>query len=205
MAEAPSTLFSSIHIEDGNQIIDIEEDIEKYELLSLLFHREAIPIDQSEFVVTAKNDRKRYFGDSTVCYKCGEIGHVSRDCTKDQLRNCVYCSTRHRGRPCDYLFCDRCSRFGHAYHFCREPRPDDRLCNACPDQVHYITECPRVWRHYRFRSKETRSVAVMSCPLCFSTSHFLDDCEQKARKFSIFTKRYLRIARPSQAKKAKKG
>ncbi|ELA42942.1 uncharacterized protein VICG_00257 [Vittaforma corneae ATCC 50505] len=191
MPEDTDSIFSKIRIVDGNQIIDIDEDIDKYDLLSMMFHRESVSLDTSRAVTSVKNDKRRYFEDTTVCYKCGEVGHVSRDCTQEQERSCIYCSTMHKGKPCDYLLCDNCFRLGHAYRFCRDRPLEHRLCNLCPAQRHYVDECPRIWRRYKLVNRNRMANFVMSCPLCFSSSHLMDDCEEKDRRFTIFTSNYL--------------
>lgn len=193
MAEDANPVFSRIYIVDGNQVVDMEEDIGKYDLLSMMFHRESIPLDVSKAAAAARNEKRRYFEDTTVCYKCGEVGHVSRDCAQEQERGCIYCGASHRGRPCDYLLCDNCLRLGHTYRFCRDRQQGHWPCSACPMQRHYADECPRVWRRYRLEGRSRMGSLVMSCPLCFSTSHLMDDCGEKDRRFTIFTKDYLAV------------
>lgn len=43
------------------------------------------------------------------------------------------------------------------------------------------------------KSSSRKSNLIMSCPYCYSDSHFMDDCQMKDRKFTIFTKNFLRI------------
>lgn len=191
MSDSLNPIFSKIHFENNNQIIDIDEPLDKYDLLSLLFHRESIPLDISNIVTQTRNDKKRYFEDTTVCYKCGEMGHVSRDCTQEDLRNCIYCDIEHKKKPCDFLFCDNCFKLGHTYRYCRERSLIPDLCNRCYGLRHYIFECPKVWRCYKLKNTKIQAELMMSCPLCFSSTHFLDDCEQSERQFTIFTKNYL--------------
>lgn len=203
MAESENSIFEKIKVENGNQIIDLEEDIDKYELLSLLFHKDSIPLDPSNFTANTKNDKKRYFEDTTVCYKCGQLGHVSRNCDSEDQRNCPYCDTNHKGRNCSLLLCDKCLKVGHTFRFCKERTPEPRICMKCPLQYHYSDECPRTWRKYKMIEKKSAEKLIMSCPICFSTAHFLDDCEMKDKKYTIFTKNYLKILQKDKKTKLK--
>lgn len=193
MIPETSSFFSNIKIEDGMQVIDLEEDVEKYDLLSRMFHKESVVLDTKDLVLPLKNDKRRYFEDTTVCYKCGELGHVSRDCIQENNKNCMYCDLNHRGKPCDFIFCDNCQRLGHFYKACREKKYKPTVCLECPLQYHYSDECPRVWRKYRLVNENVKNEFMASCPLCFSRDHFLDDCEYQERRMTIFTKDYLEI------------
>lgn len=190
MVEKANSIFSTIRIEDGNQVIDIEEELDKYDLLSLLFHRETIPIDTSKVVVAVKADNRRYFGDTTLCYKCWEIGHMSRDCTQEHLRRCSYCGILHTRKPCDFIMCDNCWNLGHTQRLCRERLRKSRECTRCPKQIHSEDMCPRIWRKYSLVNTNVRRDMIMSCPLCMSTSHFIGDCKDNYTSFTIFTKNY---------------
>ncbi|KAM0681743.1 hypothetical protein GINT2_000257 [Glugoides intestinalis] len=200
MIENVSSIFSKIKLEDGIQVIDLEEDMNNYELLSLLFHKKSIPLDSSQIIVSSNIESRRYFGNNAVCYRCGEIGHLSMDCKQDRRVNCMFCDKLHIGCSCDYLLCDNCNMLGHTFRYCKQRPIGNEMCRRCPaPQCHYIYECPRKWRKYKLLNKNSNKTIIASCPLCFSTSHFLDDCDKKDRKFTIFTKKYLSLNRSSKS------
>lgn len=196
MEEKDESLFSNTREENGVKVLDICDSMDKFELLSLLFHRETVKVEALGEISVTKNDKKRYFEDSTICYNCGEIGHVSRNCGVEKERNCMYCDINHKGKPCDFVLCDNCLNLGHNSRNCRSRPRQLRICKKCPLQSHYDDECPRVWRKYRLKSTSKSSSLIMSCPYCYSDSHFMDDCSMKDRKFTIFTKHYLKVLEP---------
>lgn len=196
MEEKDGSPFTNVREENGIKVLDIGHDMGKFEILSLLFHKETIKVEALGEISVVKNDRKRYFEDSTVCYNCGEIGHVSRNCRVERERNCMYCDINHRGRPCDFVLCDNCLNMGHSSRNCRNRSRQSRICRSCPLQCHYEDECPRTWRKYKLRNTAKGCDLVMSCPYCYSDSHFMDDCLMKDRKFTIFTKNFLKTLEP---------
>lgn len=201
MEKNTNKIFEQIKIEDGKQILDIDFCVDKYELLSQMFYKETISTDSNISFSNVKAEKKRFFEDTTVCFNCGNMGHVSRECTEDRNRNCMFCDLYHRNKPCQFLFCDNCHHLGHSYKFCRQKRYDYPLCKCAPTQNHYIDECTNMWRTYKIRNADNyKKDIIKSCPLCFSKSHFIDDCELQTRKYTIFNSDYERYI----GKKAKK-
>lgn len=195
------SLWDAAMSNNGQNVIELEVPVEKYELLSLLFHQETLRIERDESIIISKAENKRYFGDSTMCYKCGEYGHQSRDCQSNIERNCMYCGIIHANRPCEYVFCDNCLCFGHRENRCREQQFPKVICRSCPSQYHYTHDCPRAWRRYVTRNLGQSKSFVMSCAYCHSASHFIDDCESKACRFSIFTKHYKELLQTPKRRK----
>lgn len=201
MAGGCGPLLESVKTENGLQIIDIADEMDKYDLLSGIFHCETMRVERDDSIVIVRNENKRYFGDNTVCYRCGETGHVSRACQRAVERNCMFCDRSHAGRPCDYLFCYGCHNFGHKEDHCRERRAARVICKACPSQLHYERDCPRQWRSYVIVSTGTSPEFRMNCAYCHSTGHFIDDCKMKDCQISIFTKAYKGYLKKAPKKK----
>lgn len=194
--------FSKIKEENGIKVIEIGEFDDKYELLAMIFHNPTLQVDINNSFVISKNDSKRYFEDTTVCFNCGEVGHISRNCKIIDERNCMYCDLKHIKQPCSFILCENCKYLGHHTRFCRGRQYHPQICLECPLQHHYTDECPKVWRVYKFKNYPNKKAIIMSCPHCQGEDHFLDDCTLNDRKFSIFTKNYMEVAR--KVKKSKK-
>lgn len=186
-------LFSQITEENGVKFIDLDQNVDKYELLGMLFHNPTLKVDVDKSFLVSKNDKKRYFEDSSVCFNCGEIGHVVKDCVVVKSRNCMYCDINHDKKPCDYLLCDNCFHLGHTAKFCRSRPYVPIICKNCPTQYHYTDECPKIWRVYKMQNGGKKNKLIMSCPYCHSDNHFMDDCDMKDRRFSIFTKNFRNL------------
>ncbi|KAI5169602.1 hypothetical protein PAEPH01_0852 [Pancytospora epiphaga] len=186
-------LLQTIRIEDGRKVIDITEDMDTYDLLSEIFHNVTVHVDKDTSVSVSKNENSRYFGDGTVCYRCGFTGHMSKDCNASYTRNCAFCSLYHPLEPCEYSFCYNCNHFGHHEKSCREKKLPRFLCKQCKGQLHYSVDCPKPWRSYKLRNLKVLKNFRINCAYCHSTAHFIDDCNMKSCQISIFTKKYKEL------------
>lgn len=76
--------------------------------------REDIP---STLRFGGRNCLVRYFGQPRTCLRCGEVGHVVKDCSSVKCFKCHQLG--HVARDCDQqLVCNTCGKTGHGYNFC---------------------------------------------------------------------------------------
>lgn len=193
MINSSDSIWENTRTEGTHKVIELNEDMDKYEMLSLFFHKETIKIDRDDNIKVSKAESKRYFGDTTVCYTCCKTGHSSRDCDAERRRNCAYCGTYHLGKYCELTFCNNCHNFGHKEEQCREKKVKNYVCKACPLQYHTERDCPKKWRKYKIENNYVSKKFKMSCAYCCQDDHFIDDCKYKNIKMSIFTKNYTEL------------
>ncbi|TBT96485.1 hypothetical protein CWI39_3803p0010 [Hamiltosporidium magnivora] len=194
-----STYTIDLDSPELRNIIDLDltilnEDLEN-KIFTLLYHSREINLQKCEQSKNEELELKRYFLDSQLCYSCGETGHTERKCPKRNTLVCILCSrTGHYKYNCPMLVCIKCQECGHRANACQE-RTDRRrfmMCRQCSGE-HNITECPRKWRKYFYNRNSNNNVPVnKACPLCCGKNHFIDDCNVKKTKFSIFTSDFRR-------------
>ena len=81
-------------------------------------------------------------GNERKCYKCSEMGHLSRDCSKEDADKCFKCGERgHWARSCSEKGGERCfdcKLEGHKRWECKE----GMVCYNCHRNGHFSSECP---------------------------------------------------------------
>ncbi|KAI5147945.1 hypothetical protein ENBRE01_0005 [Enteropsectra breve] len=189
-----SSPLQILSLEDEKRVVDIA-NVDMYTALSDIFYSDTIFIEKDDAIKIFKNENKRYFGDSTICYECGQTGHLSKDCAIKIERNCAYCSLYHLHRPCAFIFCYNCCSIGHKEKHCKIKKNNKLMCTRCPLQFHLTRDCPRLWRKYIVRNLHGEKSLKTSCAFCFSGTHFIDDCPMKDCKISIFSKNYKKLAK----------
>ncbi|ELA46858.1 hypothetical protein VCUG_01632 [Vavraia culicis subsp. floridensis] len=170
----------------------ISDENNKYEFLSLFYHSFESSDSEVSDNTESENAQLRYFADTRVCYGCGETGHVESKCPKRTQQICILCGyTDHPRFNCPQIVCTKCGLCGHRYRECKE-NVDRRkryiICTRCPNK-HTIPDCPLTWRRYKFDRLSKNSVR-MSCCNCLKNDHFVDDCDLRRSKTSIFTGYY---------------
>jgi len=113
-------------------------------------------------------------GGSLMCFKCGEIGHVSAVCQQAQAV-CYNCKKAgHLKQDCPEpkapVSCYRCGRQGHISSECAEPRQTQ--CYTCGETGHISRECPNA------TAVGANGAADATCYLCGKTGHLQRNCPQ---------------------------
>ncbi|KFA73390.1 hypothetical protein S40288_09028 [Stachybotrys chartarum IBT 40288] len=135
-----------------------------------------------------------------VCMNCGEVGHISKDCTTEKRERppaipCSNCGTEgHRLRDCpepriDKFACKNCGKSGHKASDCEEPPNMDLVeCRKCNEKGHFAKDCPqgggRACRncgqegHMAKDCDQPRNMDMVTCRNCEKTGHMSRECPQ---------------------------
>ncbi|KAG5438236.1 hypothetical protein PCANB_003087 [Pneumocystis canis] len=121
----------------------------------------------------------RYFGvpkDEIICHKCGEPGHISRECSREMCTNCGTVND-HLASRCPMLQkCHNCNELGHILVDCKKPRKSN-ICNTCHSKYHPDDMCPKIWRCYIFNPDAPKDFKPQRyCYNCAEYGHYGDDC-----------------------------
>lgn len=175
---------------DPIEFLGIEEN--KIEFYSLFYHSfESFEEKNKKDKENSESEQRRYYADTRICYKCGLTGHIDSKCPERTKNLCILCGcTDHQRFNCPQIVCAKCGMCGHRFRDCRESFDQKRrynLCKSCPNR-HSIDDCPLVWRKYKFSTLENRLIK-MACSFCCKTDHFIDDCQVRKTKNSIFTEK----------------
>lgn len=108
---------------------------------------------------------------STVCFRCGQVGHYESDCKNPaKPRPCTLCGgLDHQDRRCDHrIVCFNCGCVGHSVRDCTERRgmPRRLVCGICFESGHHRNSC----QNYRGNSFAEQQAI---CMLCGKQGHFL--------------------------------
>ncbi|XP_077582649.1 CCHC-type zinc finger, nucleic acid binding protein b [Stigmatopora nigra] len=126
----------------------------------------------------------------TFCYRCGERGHVARDCerTEDACYNCGQAG--HISRECPepkkerQPLCYNCGKAGHVARECQHAH--QQKCYSCGGSDHIQKGCHKV---KCYRCGELGHVAMhckqapqLSCYNCGKAGHLAKECAEEERE-----------------------
>ncbi|KAG4304436.1 hypothetical protein PORY_002146 [Pneumocystis oryctolagi] len=126
-------------------------------------------------------NKGRYFGaaeDEVICHKCGEPGHILRECSQEMCTNCGTVND-HLASRCPMLQkCHNCNELGHILVDCKKPRKSN-TCSSCNSKYHPDDRqmCPKIWRCYIFNPDAPKDFKPRRyCYNCAEYGHYGDDC-----------------------------
>ncbi|GJJ76456.1 protein AIR1/2 [Entomortierella parvispora] len=159
------------HVLDlGTSTENVDGTDNNYDLDTELGH-----LDNEDF-----KGRNRYYMEKEAgrkCHKCGEVGHIGRECT---VTVCYICGAKddHVARDCPNSICYNCNKKGHISEKCPMPRGYGQYtdCRKCGSRAHATEDCPTVWRSYIMKSNAPLQPVVAYCYNCAALGHFGDDC-----------------------------
>jgi len=122
-------------------------------------------------------NNSRYFvrgteaGITKKCAKCGQLGHIMRECTFPPLPSpCHLCAGKdHEAADCPNITCFRCGRFGHHSRNCTGRRDQTlnngvaELCSTCGSSSHTATRCRAPRAVESMRPLDEEAVCCMCC------------------------------------------
>jgi hypothetical protein len=143
-------------------------------------HPERIPAMQyiCKLIVSHQNKHRivTVEADSYACALCGQRGHLTEKCIKNQ--ECYKCrGFGHSKHDCPNpaaprnVQCYRCGNYGHVKQDCKNPRVP--RCSGCSAFGHKKNECPAVDK------------STIECSKCHQIGHFLCDCPLRGCKLGL--------------------
>eukprot|EP00980_Cylindrotheca_fusiformis_P024240 scaffold11675_cov123-Cylindrotheca_fusiformis.AAC.9 len=112
---------------------------------------------------------------STVCYRCGKVGHIEPNCTNPMKpKPCTLCGSIEHNQyqcPCRQI-CFNCGIPGHVSRDCsfRRGMPRRMICGICFQQGHHRLQC-REPSSYVYNNPTLRQDAI--CMQCGKQGDFL--------------------------------
>ena len=144
------------------------------------------------------------------CFNCNERGHRTLECPQPKKEKvCWLCGEiGHLRKNCRNELCYNCSEQGHQAKKCPKPRcRADDMCNRCHAFGHFESFCPDRWRQYHHTIKEGKIVQGTQnhskrenifCYNCGEKGHLGHECLEQTQGYSDpcfpFVARYDRFA-----------
>ncbi|CAK7295088.1 CCHC-type zinc finger nucleic acid binding protein [Vulpes lagopus] len=124
-----------------------------------------------------------------ICYRCGESGHLAKDCDLQEDEACYNCGRGgHIAKDCKEpkrereQCCYNCGKPGHLAHDC--DHADEQKCYSCGEFGYIQKDCSKV---KCYRCGETGHVAIncsktseVNCYRCGESGHLARECTIEA-------------------------
>ena len=129
-----------------------------------------------------KNSHRRYYTKDNItikCFNCGEVGHLSNQCTNIVLPCCLKCNEYgHTERTCPKVQCFYCNKIGHRSKECPikkniNQKAKSTLCKLCKNYGHNSIDC------LIYPKAITKENSEPNCYFCGSKEHFICPMEGK--------------------------
>lgn len=210
--------FKTTQMQNGYEIINLEEDVPLDDILSYVFYNKTVHI-ASDGKSRLQSIEANRFDDLPQCFICGDKGHMIKECPKADNRKCFFCGDVHVGSVCKSVICTNCFRFGHMSNKCRlnqRYRENNtgnydrdgnrneylnRNNNFLPNERPFYHQ--RAWRTYKLiRTPSFKS--KVNCAYCHGGKHWhgeCHDCSDLTQLPSPFGKNFKNLVEGSLEKK----
>lgn len=185
--------FQCAKYQDDCYYITLDDKISINDILEFAFFESLIPVEKDSNLKLVTVEKNRFINEE-ICYLCGNVGHVMRECKVNSIRRCQWCDMEHTTDNCQFKYCSNCRNIGHFEKYCPTKKQKIIPCKICLQKsngkiLHDIDDCPKIWKRYKLLG-DVKIKKNFSCPRCLSHNHYLGDCKLVNQNISIFSKNW---------------